>query len=154
MTTRKVDANEFAKAAGLDALRRANDQVRPEPPHANGAASKVPLTADTAPHDSDEALAITFARQHADNLRYVAKFGRWMSWTGQYWRADDTLHAFNLARAICREAAGACNNPGAARALASAKTVAAVERLAKADRRLAATAEQWDADPWKFNVGE
>ena len=36
--------------------------------------------------------------------------------------------------------------------IASAKTVAAVERLAKADRRLAATAEQWDADPWLFNT--
>ena len=35
-----------------------------------------------------------------------------------------------------------------------AKTVAAVERLAKADRRLAATATQWDADGWAFNTGE
>ena len=35
-------------------------------------------------------------------------------------------------------------------ALASAKTVAAVERLAKADRRLAGTTEQWDADPGTF----
>ena len=37
-------------------------------------------------------------------------------------------------------------------ALASAKTVAAVERLAKSDRRLAATIEQWDADPWLLNT--
>ena len=36
--------------------------------------------------------------------------------------------------------------------LASARTVAAVERLAKADRRLAATVDQWDADPWLFNT--
>ena len=32
--------------------------------------------------------------------------------------------------------------------LASAQTVTAVERLARADRRHAATIEQWDADPW------
>ena len=30
--------------------------------------------------------------------------------------------------------------------------MAAVERLAKADRRIAATVEQWDADPDKFNT--
>jgi len=33
-----------------------------------------------------------------------------------------------------------------------AKTVAAVEMLARSDRRLAATVEQWDADPWLFNT--
>jgi len=37
-------------------------------------------------------------------------------------------------------------------AIASAKTVAAVERLARADRRLAATTDQWDADPWLLNT--
>ena len=52
-----------------------------------------------------------------------------------------------MARLICREAANACNKPGVAKTLASAKTVAAVERLAKADRKLAATFEQWDTDP-------
>jgi putative DNA primase/helicase len=36
--------------------------------------------------------------------------------------------------------------------LASAKTVAAVERLAKADQRLAAAIDQWDADPWLLNT--
>ena len=38
-----------------------------------------------------------------------------------------------------------------AKDIASAKTVAAVERLAKADRRLAATEEQWDASSYTFN---
>ncbi len=36
--------------------------------------------------------------------------------------------------------------------IASAKTVAAVERLAKADRRHAATVDQWDAMPWLLNT--
>src|ERR1041385_8957979 len=39
-----------------------------------------------------------------------------------------------------------------AAAVASAKTVAAVANLARADRRLAATVEQWDADPWMLNT--
>ena len=32
------------------------------------------------------------------------------------------------------------------------KDLAAVERLARADRRLAATTDQWDADPWLLNT--
>ena len=54
-------------------------------------------------------------------------------------------------RYICRQAAAECKSK-IARVLASAKTVAAVERLAKADRRLAATVDQWDADPWALNT--
>ena len=45
-----------------------------------------------------------------------------------------------------------CNDPRVRMAVASAKTVAAVERLAKADRRLAATIDQWDVDPWLLNT--
>jgi putative DNA primase/helicase len=105
-----------------------------------------------APHFSDESLALTFAERHADDLRFVVKFGQWLSWTGQYWRLDDTLHAFDLSRAICREAAASCNKLNTATGVASAKTVAGVERLAKADRRMAATADQWDTDPWLLNT--
>jgi P4 family phage/plasmid primase-like protien len=36
--------------------------------------------------------------------------------------------------------------------IASARTVAAIERLAKADRKHAATHEQWDANPWLLNT--
>src|SRR5258707_139967 len=32
--------------------------------------------------------------------------------------------------------------------------VAAIERLAKADRRLAATTSQWDTNGWSFNAGD
>jgi putative DNA primase/helicase len=38
------------------------------------------------------------------------------------------------------------------RSLLSAKTVAAVERLARSDQRLAATVDQWDRDPWLLNT--
>jgi putative DNA primase/helicase len=61
------------------------------------------------------------------------------------------LHAFDRARDICREEALACEKP--ASAVASAKTVAAVVQLARADRRLAATVAQWDADADLFNDG-
>ena len=92
-----------------------------------------------------------FAERHALELRHVAAWGRWLSYDGTRWDRDDTLHAFDRARAICREVAADCEK-SAASTVASAKTVAAVERLAKADRRLAATAAQWDANGWVFNT--
>ena len=105
-----------------------------------------------APDYSDEALALSFADEHGDELRYVAAWAHWYAWTGARWELDSTLDAFDRARAICRAAAAECrsNKPNVPPALASAKTVAAIERLAKADRRIAATAEQWDADLERF----
>src|SRR5215813_2757661 len=51
------------------------------------------------------------------------------------------LHAYDLARVLCRAAK-----------YAAAKTVAAVISHARADRRQAATVEQWDADIWKLGT--
>ena len=108
--------------------------------------------AESAPAFSDEALALRFAQRHAGDLRYVAAWSKWVQWTGSYWRFDDTKLAFDWSRKVCREAAAECNKDKIASNLASAKTVAAVERLALADRRIAATVDQWDADPWQLNT--
>jgi putative DNA primase/helicase len=104
------------------------------------------------PGFTDEALALEFSDQHEDRLRYVAAWGKWMEWDGTCWQSDKTLRAFDLARVICRRASAECNDRRLAAAIASAKTVAAVERLAKADRRHAATVEQWDCDTWLLNT--
>jgi putative DNA primase/helicase len=107
-----------------------------------------------APAYSEEHIALVFIDRHEADLRFVAKWGQWFRWDGSRWALEETLHAFDMARVICREAANACNKPGTAKGLASAKTVAAVERLAKADRKLAATVEQWDTDPDKITTSE
>ena len=104
------------------------------------------------PAFTDEALALRFAALHANDLRFVAPWSKWLHWTGTHWCVDETLLAFDLARAVCREAAAQCSKERTAETLASAKTVAAVERLAKADRQLAATVDQWDANPDIFNT--
>lgn len=104
------------------------------------------------PAFSEEALALRFAERHVDHLRYVAKWSRWLSWDGTQWNFDDTLYAFDLVRKLCREAAAGCNTERVGKAIYSARTVAAIERLAKADRRFAATVDQWDADPWLLNT--
>ena len=101
---------------------------------------------------SDECLALRFTGQHGGTLRYVAGWGKWMQWTGTVWKADDTLHVFDMARCICRQASAEANDAKVSSTVASAKTVAAVERLAKADRQHAASVDQWDADPWLLNT--
>lgn len=119
------------------------------------------LGPDEVPLDfTEEAIALEFSTRYVDHLRYCAAWGRWLIWEGRYWRSDETLRAFDLSRRICREASNRAlaridNVKAAARlasALASARTVAAVERLAKADRRHAATTAQWDADDWLLNT--
>ena len=104
------------------------------------------------PAAAEDSIALLFAERHAHGLRHVAAWGWWLSYDSPRWVHDETLHAFDLARAICREIAADCEK--AASAVASAKTVAAVERLAKADRRLAAIATQWDANDQAFNTGD
>src|SRR5262245_20803921 len=95
---------------------------------------------------SEDSLALQFATLHAEDLRYVAAWSRWLHYDGIRWAIDPTLQAFDRARAVCHEAAEACEKIGTAIAPESAKTVAAVITLARSDRRLAATVEQWDAN--------
>jgi putative DNA primase/helicase len=117
---------------------------RPDPRHVESEARPPAFT--------DEALALRFAERHKDDLRFVAAWNRWLILDGPCWRHDRTMLALNLARTICREASAECNDARIASAIASAKTVAAVERLAKADRRIAATVDQWDSDLWLLNT--
>jgi putative DNA primase/helicase len=79
-------------------------------------------------------------------------WGRWQIFNGIRWHPDETLHAFDMVRQSCRATARACDKPKTSNLIASAKTVAAVERLARSDRRIAATSDQWDVDPWLFNT--
>jgi putative DNA primase/helicase len=104
------------------------------------------------PPIAEDSMALIFADRHEHEVRYVALWGRWLVFDGTRWNFDDTLHAFDRARTICREVAAEGDKPISA--IASAKTVAAVERLAKADRRLAAAAEQWDGNQWLLNTEE
>jgi putative DNA primase/helicase len=104
------------------------------------------------PAFTEEALALRFAETHADDLRFVAAWGKWYIWTGTRWREDDTLKVFDYARKICRTASAECNRSNLASRIASRQTVAAIVSLARADRCLAATVEQWDTDPWLLNT--
>jgi putative DNA primase/helicase len=104
------------------------------------------------PPSAEDSIALAFADRYQDDLRYVAGWSRWLSFDGIHWAHDDTLDVFDRARAICRETAAECEKASAM--IASAKTVAAVERLARSDRRLAATVAQWDTEPWLLTAGD
>ena len=107
-----------------------------------------------APQFSEDALALRFSRKYADELRYVHRWGTWMRWDGMRWAEDRTLDIFDLARGVCRQASAECGDPQKFQAakLASKATSAAVERMAASDRCHAATAEQWDGNPWLLNT--
>ena len=105
--------------------------------------------ADELPPETEDAIALAFANRHAHELRYVSAWGRWIDFESTHWIEDNTLHTFDRVRAICRQIA--TTGEHSPRAVASAKTIVAVERLARTDRRLAATAEQWDNNSWMLN---
>ena len=110
------------------------------------------LSSDESVWGTEDALALSFTRRYHRDWRYVAAWGRWLVWDGQRWRTEDTLAATDLIRSVCRQTAVRADNPKVAAKLASASTVGGVERLARADRRHAATTDEWDADPWLLNT--
>ena len=93
---------------------------------------------------TENALALEFADRHTGDLRYVAAWGRWLEWKGVIWATDDTRHAFDLVRQFCAKVAA--GSPAARKHLEALKTISAVHHLAQTDRRIAATADQWDAN--------
>jgi putative DNA primase/helicase len=101
--------------------------------------------------ETEFALADDFIAMYQTDLRYVAKFGKWQVWRGTGWKEDETVRVFDLARRICRRAAANKEKP-VAKAISKARTVAAVETLARSYPSVAATVDQWDTDPMKFNV--
>jgi putative DNA primase/helicase len=100
---------------------------------------------------SDDALALRFTKEH-DDLRYTAAHGEWRKWNGFRWVEDDTLHVFDQARTVSRDVAKQCEKGTISKSLISGRTVAAVENLARSDRRHAMTVDQWDCDIWLLNT--
>ncbi len=99
---------------------------------------------------SEDDLANKFSAVHVNDLRYCAAWNRWFMWDGSVWRPDVTVRVFGLAREVCSHAAGLCNEPS--KKIASAATIAAVERLARSDLRHATLPEDWDAAQFLLNT--
>jgi putative DNA primase/helicase len=103
------------------------------------------------PEFSEDSLALEFTRRHGEDLRYVAPWGKWLRWDGKRWAEDRTIRVFDLAREVCRDAAKEAEEK-IARQITTAKTVAAVEKLARSDPKHAILPEQLDADDYLLNT--
>jgi putative DNA primase/helicase len=93
---------------------------------------------------TQDAIADIFAESHKNDLRFVAKWGKWFEWRDGCWREEETLKVFDVIRKTCKAL-------GANRAV-MAKTIGAVHSMVRYDRRIAATVEQWDANPMLLNA--
>lgn len=113
------------------------------------------------PRYSEEAQAAEWIRRHKDRWRYDAERGRWRFFEYGRWLEDQTLRAFDLARAVARDiSAAAAADPAlnaigqgrVSRQIASARNVAAIVTLARADRSIAVHSGCWDQHPMLLNT--
>ena len=101
-------------------------------------------------HVTEDLLARRLVDRHGDRLRYVDTWGRWLTWDGKRWIDDQTRYVIDLVRQLCREFG--LLEPKLQGRLERAGTIEAVERLARSDRRVAATPALWDSDPYLLNT--
>ena len=108
-------------------------------------------------------VARRFAQVHEDNLRFVAEWGRWMIWDNQRWHRDRDLAVFDQSARVCCAVAESARldqtefttdrqRQAAIARYGEKRTIYNITEVAKADRRIAAVPEQWDADPWLLNT--
>ncbi len=139
------DFNDLHQAEGLDAVRRCLNVTPPPPP-------PPPKSGSNNDEDlyTEKSLAKLFAEENKPRFRHVAKWGQWLEFTGTHWREDETLHAFDEISALCERTSLNCEERS--KTLELARTVNAVHTFARADRRLAGKADQWDLDRMLLNT--
>ena len=97
---------------------------------------------------SDDALATKFAEDQKDDMRYVDAWGQWFLWDGLRWKEDNIQEASRRVQDFCRAEAERCGNLSEAKRIRSRRTIEAVQSLAGAKSRMAASIDQWDMDIW------
>jgi putative DNA primase/helicase len=102
---------------------------------------------------SEDALACQFTARHGATFRHIAKWGRWFQWTGSVWHEESTALAFDLARRIARDNMDlqGVTEP-IKKTLSQASTVAAIVKMASADRQHAVRHDIWDRHSMKLNT--
>jgi putative DNA primase/helicase len=102
------------------------------------------------PAVTEDSAGLEFAARHANDLRFDHKVGKWFHWNGKFWECEETQLAFDWARQLARELAGASANKD--KQTSKAAFAAGVERFARTDRAFAVTSDIWDRDIWLFNT--
>jgi putative DNA primase/helicase len=95
---------------------------------------------------SEDAIALAFAANHRDALRFDHDQGRWYEWDGVRWKPDRTDRGFHYCREISRRMGDG------KKTMCKASVAAGAERMARADPTLAVTAENWDTDLFQLGT--
>ncbi len=148
-----TDFNDLHRLHGLEAVRASIGKA--QPPH------RVESTTSERPRRySEDAIADLFSAANGNDLKFVPTWG-WVQWIGNQWRRVSDVVPMQFARLICRSVAKRCNRDESlseksrtalARTISSARTVAAVERLARGDPRHLSDVSEWDSNLWLFNA--
>jgi P4 family phage/plasmid primase-like protien len=110
---------------------------------------------------SDRAMSNRLIAAHGDDVKYCDALGGWLVWQGTHWARDETMKVEDWAGEILSRASGeVLKRPDfaptkadrLAEKLASHGARSAVVNYARADRRVATAADQFDADPWILNT--
>ena len=87
------DSNDIQRSEGAVELRVASDDGLAETRRSRrrqGAERLTPARIHDAPAFSEEAIALSFADQHANDLRFIDKWGKWFVWDGVLFGAKTT----------------------------------------------------------------
>jgi putative DNA primase/helicase len=143
-----------AKVLGIDTTPQQRPAVREDQP---GEVTRE--TDNFAPMYSDSDIALRYVERSNGDAVWCETWGRWLLWEGTRWRKDETLAVLDQVRSICAVSAHELlSNPNSktqasqAARLTSYRTITAVERLARTDRRVSTHPDEWDADQWALNT--
>lgn len=131
----------------LDVLRKEQERIS----RSRATAQDEEAVVSSGPFGED-ALALRFVESFGTDYRSVPSWG-FVTFEGTRWVRDLGLRHFDVARKLCREIASApeCGSTDKKR-LASAKTIAAVVQLVRADQRIVVLPDRFDADPRILNT--
>lgn len=101
--------------------------------------------------NSESEVANKFCGRTYENLRFVKKWNDWVRFNGKVWVKDETEESRDQMHQLCREISFGLDGGRSAK-IESDKMVRSATALAASDRRIAATTDQWDADPLILNT--
>lgn len=94
---------------------------------------------------TQDGVAMAFAENFGEKLKYCHDTGRWYQWNEVYWKPERTKLAFQYCRELGRQLS-VQSRPTELKEVRKVGFAGGVERFAQADRRMATTAERWDRD--------
>lgn len=146
-------ANKARRYGYNDAAEEFEATDEPPPPPAQESTSPVEY--------SDRAMANRVISGHGHDMKYCDALGGWLVWDGMRWARDETMKIEDWTGAVLARASGEvlgrvdfspAKADRLAEKLASHGARSAVVNYARADRRVAAAADEFDADPWILNT--